>query len=202
MSIIITLFNSNIKFMFKKLIIVSLLALCLITPNLAKAQTVTQEEVNAQLLQVINALMVQVQELMTKLVAMQAQQETDSQTLQTVVTQTTPVINYGAVQQTETPKVETFHDYFEKKLASCSPKAVNPHSQVFLDRIANKEFSEDDLVAYWESEHFIFSHIEDMQRRGIYNQVPVYEFAGDKGNKGRAMYIQDEIGRASCRERV
>jgi competence protein ComGC len=95
----------NLNNMFKKLLIVSLLALCLVTPNLVKAQTVTQEDINAQLVQVINSLLVQVQELMTKLIAMQAQQVADSQTLQTVVTQTTPTTptqNLGAV---ETPEV-------------------------------------------------------------------------------------------------
>jgi hypothetical protein len=90
----------------KKFLIVSLLALVLITPAFASAQTVTQEEVNAQLLQIINSLMVQVQALMAKLVAMQTQQVTDSKILQTVVQQTTPVVPVlGNVQTPEVPKV-------------------------------------------------------------------------------------------------
>lgn len=64
----------------------------LLTPSFSFAQTLTQEEVNAQLLQIINSLMVQVQELMKKLVEVQAKQVADSQVLGAVQQQTAPVV--------------------------------------------------------------------------------------------------------------
>lgn len=73
----------------RKFLIISLLALVLISPNLASAQ-VTQEEVNQQLIALINSLMKQVQELLTKLVAIETQQTAQVQALGALQSQPTP----------------------------------------------------------------------------------------------------------------
>jgi hypothetical protein len=99
-----------------KSIIIGLVLMGLVaSPIAASAQTVTQEEVNSQLLQIINTLMAQVQELMTKLIAMQAKQVEQGQTLSTIQTQTAPVL--GAVQVVPVPVVLTPAQVLEKQFS-------------------------------------------------------------------------------------
>jgi hypothetical protein len=65
--------------MMYKFFIVCLLALVLVAPMGASAQTLTQEQINAQLQTVLNQLLAQVTELMKQLMALQTQQAEDSQ---------------------------------------------------------------------------------------------------------------------------
>jgi hypothetical protein len=75
----------------KSILIGLVLASVLVAPLGAKAQTVTQEDVNVQLMVLINSLMTQVQELMVKLIAMQTKQEADSAVLGSVQTSVTTI---------------------------------------------------------------------------------------------------------------
>lgn len=92
----------------KNYIIIGLLALVFLTPSITHAQTVDQAAINAQLQVILNQLLVQVQELMAKLIEIQNKQIADSQTLQTVVqqqTQSTTTQNFGNVVTPSTPTV-------------------------------------------------------------------------------------------------
>jgi hypothetical protein len=85
----------------KKLGLICLLAVVLASPSLASAQTVTQEEINAQIQVILNQLLAQVQELMAKLIAMQTKQGEDSQKIGAIQSSVQILnTNVGAVSQT------------------------------------------------------------------------------------------------------
>lgn len=102
----------------KKFIVGALLAMSLASPVVSSAQTLTQEQINAQLQTVLNQLLLQVMDLMKQLTAMQAQQATDSQKIAeiqtSVVASPAPVLGVASTPSTSvvsfgTPICDQFH---------------------------------------------------------------------------------------------
>jgi hypothetical protein len=123
-----------------------LLALVVVMAFPLASSALTQEETNAQLLSTINSLMVMVQDLMKKLVAMQTQQVTDSATL-------------GAIQSTVTV-LDSKTSNFTVNNPVPAPVPVLTHSQILNNQVTDK-FVEMSAVCSRTSWLDTFKQLED-----------------------------------------
>jgi hypothetical protein len=144
--------------MFKKYIIVSLLALCLVTPNLVKAQTVAQEQLNAQLLVLIQDLMAQVQVLMAKLIAIE-----ETRIAPVVVPVVQPTIQ-TPVLGSQTPTLITWIDLPQDNPYPTATPKQEEWSRVISNYNHNRKVPSDNICNNWQYRVDTFGEEDSAQR--------------------------------------
>jgi hypothetical protein len=188
----------------KKSLIIVLLALVLVAPLGAKAQTVTQEEINAQLQSLINTLMTQVQSLMQQLIAMQAKQVEQGQTLSTIQTQTAPVlgaISSPAVQQPLTPGQQSLAKRAEMEKV-CSSLKVSGSAKVFIDWLYSPERTQLEKDGYFQSSEFadkiVASYYNNLYYDNIQNPTLMTCRYPDAQNAGCLKVVEAQTPYINC----